>query len=138
MFRSNRRYSESREAGFTLIEALVALTLVAVVLTAIGALVASNARATWAFTQRLNLLETTRAVFTGLPDRDDLKLGDNRSTYGAYSWRLDVMPFVADFIDPRLATAWVPYAVVLRVQSPSGEILRVDTVRLRRATANDR
>jgi general secretion pathway protein I len=115
-----------------LVEALVALAVVAVSLTAIGSLVATNMRGTWALDRRLALVETTRAIVTGLPDRAQLVPGNLSGEYGDHRWRVDVAPFVADFIDPRRPTPWVPEAVVVRVQSPSGRVLRIDTVRLRR------
>ena len=37
----------------------------------------------------------------------------------------------ASFVDPQ-ATNWIPETVVVRVQSPSGPILQVNTVKLRR------
>jgi hypothetical protein len=51
---------------------------------------------------------------------------------GEYNWRVDVMPFAAGFVDAGAPTPWVPQTVVVRVEAPSGEILRLDTVRLRR------
>jgi hypothetical protein len=35
-------------------------------------------------------------------------------------------------VDPELATRWVPQTVVIRLQSPTGSILEISTVRLRR------
>ena len=124
--------SRGGSAGFTLIEVVVALAVLAVSLTAIGSLVASNIRATRALDQRLALATTARAILTGLPDREQLTLGNSSGDIAGHRWRLDLLPFVADFVDPRQPTPWVPQAVVLRVQSPSGQILRLDTVRLRR------
>ena len=125
-----------REAGFTLIESLVALAIVAVALTAIGMLISVNVRSTRSLDQRLTLIEATRAILAALPDRTQLMPGDTRGEIADDRWRLDVMPFVADFVDPSVPAPWVPEAVVLRVQAPSGEILRVDTVRLRRNPGN--
>lgn len=136
MSRSSELEKASPEGGFTLIEALVALAVVAISLATIGALVGSNIRATQALDRRLALVETARAILTGLPGREQLKPGNVSSDFGDHRYRLDVMPFVGDFVDPRLATPWIPEAVVLRVQSPSGRILRVDTVRLRRGDAS--
>jgi hypothetical protein len=45
-----------------------------------------------------------------------------------------VLPFYADFVDPREPTAWVPQTVIVRVQSPAGKVLQVNTVRLKRRT----
>jgi general secretion pathway protein I len=125
-------------AGFTLIEVLVALAVLAVSLTAIGSLVATNIRATRALDQRLALAATTRAILTGLPDRTELAVGNSSGEIGGHRWRLDILPFVADFVDPRRATPWVPQAIVLRVQSSTGVVLRIDTVRLRRGQESAR
>ena len=133
---STKLQSRATSAGFTLIEVLVALAVLAVSLTAIGSLVATNIRATRALDQRLALVATTRAILTGLPDREELAVSNSAGEIAGHRWRLDLLPFVADFVDPRRATAWVPQAVVLRVQSPAGQVLRVDTVRLRRGQGN--
>lgn len=125
-----------RDAGFTMIEALVALAVIAVSLAAIGSVIANNARATHVVEQRLSLVETARAMLAALPDRGQLTPGNTRGEMGSNDWRIDVLPFVADFVDPTLPTLWVPQVVVLRVESPTGEILRLDTVRLRRGGGN--
>jgi general secretion pathway protein I len=119
-------------AGFTLIEVLVALAVVAVSLTAIGALVATNARGTRALDQRLALVETTRAILTGLPDREQIAPGSVSGEYNYHRWQVDTLPFAADFIDPNRPTPWTPETIVVRVRSPGGQVLRIDTVRLRR------
>jgi general secretion pathway protein I len=121
-----------------LVEVLVALAVVAVSLAAIGSLVAANIRATRDLDQRLALVETTRAILTGMPDREQLAPGKLSGEIADYRWRLDVLQFVANFIDPRQATPWVPQTIVLRVQSPGGQMLRIDTVRLRRGPGSSK
>ena len=133
MFRSTEYDEQRANSGFTLIEALVALVVIAISLTAIESLVAANVRGSVAVDQRLSLLETARSVLAGLPDRGQLTLGDSTGELAGNRWRLDVLPFTANFVDPSRPTPWVPRALVVRVQSPDGEILRVDTVRLQRA-----
>jgi general secretion pathway protein I len=120
-------------AGFTLIEALVALAVIAISLAVIGSVVAANVRGTITVDQRLSLLETARSLLTALPDRGDLTPGDTSGEMGGNRWRIDVLPFAADFVDPTQPTLWVPQDVVIRVESPTGEMLRLDTVRLRAA-----
>lgn len=127
------RNAPGNNAGFTLVEALVALAIVAVSLAVIGSVVAANVRGTIAVDRRLSLLETARSLLTALPDRADLSPGDTSGEMGGNRWRIDVMPFAADFVDPTEPSRWVPMDVVIRVQSPSGETLRLDTVRLRPA-----
>ena len=120
--------------GFTLIEVLVALAVVAVTLSAIGSLVAVTVRGARSVGGRLALVETARSIMTGLPDRADLAPGNFSGEVAGHRWRVDVLPFYADFVDPR-KTDWIPQTVVVRVQSPSGPILQINTVRLRRVQA---
>ena len=121
------------KAGFTLVEALVALAVIAISLAIIGSVVAANVRGTIAVDQRLSLLETARSVLTALPDRADLTPGDTSGEMGGNRWRMDVEPFAASFVDPSQRTPWVPLDVVIRVEAPGGQMLRLDTVRLQAA-----
>jgi general secretion pathway protein I len=131
LFRSsNSRSAAKRQRGFTLIEVLVALAVVAVSLSAIGSLIAVTVRGARAVGAHLALIETARGIITGLPDRNDLAPGNVSGESAGYRWRVDVLPFHADFVDPE--AAWLPQTVVVRVQSPAGKILQLNTVRLRR------
>jgi general secretion pathway protein I len=130
---SRLRGNERRRArGFTMIEVLVALSVVAVTLSAIGSLVAVTVRGARSIPDRLGLVETARAVITGLPDRDALAPGSMTGELASHRWRVDVLPFFADFIDPQQPVQWVPQTVVVRVQSPSGRVIQINTVRVRR------
>jgi general secretion pathway protein I len=130
---SGARAKRAGEAGFTLVEVLVALSVVAVSLAAIGSLIAVTTRAARSVGGHLDLIETTRTIFTGLPDRSQLVPGNLAGEIGGHRWRVDVLPFYADFVDPQVGN-WIPQTVVLRVQSPAGPILQVNTVRLRPRT----
>jgi general secretion pathway protein I len=121
-------------AGFTLIEVLVALSIVAVVLTAIGSVVAATTRSTWHMEQRFSLAETGRAVEAALPARTELAVGRLAGTIRGYRWQVDVLPFNANFDQEQASGRWVPQAIVIHLQSPSGQVLNVRTIRLRRAT----
>lgn len=118
--------------GFTLIEVMVALAVVAISLAAIGSLIAVTTRGARAVGLHLTLVETARMIVTGLPDRDQLVPGNFSGESAGHRWRVDVMPFNADFVDPEQPTNWIPQTVVVRVQSPAGKVLQVNTVRLRR------
>lgn len=135
MFRSTCCERRRAERGFTLVEVLVALAVIAVVLTAIGSLVAASVRGTRALDQHLALVETARAIETGLPDRDNLKPGSFTGQVGGQRWRVDVLPYRVINVDPGLPTPWIPQAVVIRVQSSDGTFLQLNTVRLRRRPA---
>jgi general secretion pathway protein I len=119
-------------AGFTLIEVLVALAVVAAAITAIGALVGVSIRGTQSIERRIAFRETLRTIVTSLPDRRDLVAGSANGTTAGYAWRMDVAPYAASFVDPRAATPWEPENVVITVRSPTGQLLRINTVRLRR------
>jgi hypothetical protein len=94
--------------------------------------VAVSARGTGAIEQRLAFRETLRAIMTSLPDRRDLGAGSASGDIAGYRWRADIAPFVSNLVDPRLPTPWEPEAIVVRVRSPSGQLIQVNMIRLRR------
>jgi general secretion pathway protein I len=120
-----------RNAGFTLIEVLVALSVVAVSLVAIGSLIASTIRGVRSLDRHLALAETARAVMTGLPNRDELARGSLQGELADHRWRVDVSPFPIDNPQMLEQARWIPQTVVIRVQSPQGGILQLNTVRLK-------
>ena len=132
MSRRTGRKPRRAAAGFTLIEALVALAVVAVMLTAIASLMAVNLRGVRAIDDRVTVVEAARAVSAGLPNRLELQPGILSGAMLGHRWRAEVFPFAAAYIDPRAITPWVPQAVVLTVEAPGGPRVRVETVRLRR------
>jgi len=129
---SRKAPRERSDAGFTLIEVVIALAVVAMSLTAIASLVATTVRGTRAIDQHLALLATARSIQTAIPPRDQLAPGSSTGAVADHRWRLDVVPYAARNVDPRLPNAWIPQAVVVRVQSPSGSMIEIDTIRLRR------
>jgi general secretion pathway protein I len=116
-------------AGFTLIEVLVALAVVATSLAAIGTLIATSVRGARAVEQRVVLVERARAIMAELPRRDELSIGEATGESASHRWRIAVLPYPTGFVD-RPASKWVPRAVVASVRSPSGTVLQVHTVRL--------
>ena len=122
--------SHTAEDGFTLVEALVALAIVAASLASIGALIATTARGTRSIEQRLLRLEAARAAIAALPDRDQLAPGSVSGELYGHRWRLEMAPFVDGALDPR--ELWLPRTVIITVASPSGGILEIPTVRLHR------
>jgi general secretion pathway protein I len=129
--RSTRSKRRRATDGFTLIEVVVALAVIAVVLTAIGSLIAASVRGARALDYHLTLVETARAIETGLPDRADLKPGTLAGEVSGQRWRVDVRPLPAVEVETQKPTPWIPQSVVITVQSPGGSILQVNTVRLR-------
>jgi general secretion pathway protein I len=121
---------DKKNAGFTLIEALVALAIVAVALTSIGSLVATSARGGASIEARLTRLETARAIMSALPDRDQLIPGRLSGEVADHHWRIDVLPFTSDDVSQQSPSKWVPRAVVVTVQASDGAVMRLNTIRL--------
>ena len=129
-------------AGFTLIEVLVAIAVLAVVLGAIGAVVGNTVRTIHSVDRRLPLLETAQSLIASLPTRDALQPGTQSGTSGDFRWRIDAVLLnrnVPDNAAAALSTAatgappkvsWVPLAITVRVQGSEGPPVRLDTVRL--------
>ncbi|MGJ5200924.1 PulJ/GspJ family protein [Bradyrhizobium sp. HKCCYLRH1030] len=121
------------DAGFTLIEVLVALAIVSVSIIAIGAVVSRNAASVRKLEQHVTLVTDMRlALATMLADRGRLQPGriDQRSGSGAVV--LQVRPLGGDWNEPAGQTGWIPEAVTLRVKTGSGAVADVQTVRLAR------
>jgi general secretion pathway protein I len=115
--------------GFTLVEVLVALAILAVSLSAIGALVATSVRGTRSLEQHLIELEIARGIAAALPDRDQLVLGTLQGETASHRWRIDVSRSSAG-VTPVQTSPWVPQSVTLTVRSPAGGALQIETVRL--------
>jgi general secretion pathway protein I len=126
---------DSGSRGFTLVEALVALSVLMVVLSAIGGLSASSLRSGLYVERHVADIENVRQILTGLPSRDELAGRSLSGETAGYKWRLDVEPFSADFVDARAQTNWAPETIVLTVKGPGGSLLSFDSVRLVRVGA---
>jgi general secretion pathway protein I len=118
-------------AGFTLIEVVVTLAVIAVIMLSIGSLVTVAVRGTHSLDDHLVLVETARAIEAGLPDRDALKVGTMSGERDGQFWRVDIQPFPGQ-VDAQTQTPWVPMTASITVQTPGGTSLKVTTVRLGR------
>jgi general secretion pathway protein I len=117
--------------GFTLIEALVALAIVAAVLGSIGTVIATTVKGTRGIDQRLELSGTAETLVASLPARSLLKPGRQSGELGGHRWRIDVSPMnVAVPSDAPQTGRFVPLAITMRLQSPGGPAMQVTTVRL--------
>jgi general secretion pathway protein I len=118
------------DEGFTLIEGVVTLAVVAVTLTAIGAVAATSARGTRSMEQHLALIETTRIVAATLPRNPQTSLDGLTGEILGHRWRISLAPFVGGGIYHAPDSPWIAQTVVVRVRSPSGAIYGFETVRL--------
>jgi general secretion pathway protein I len=125
--------TEDREGGFTLIEVLVALAIVAVSLVAIGAVVSTNMRGVGLIEQHAALIAAEQAALaSAIPDHDQIAPGTLEGGTGAERWRVQVAPLGAGWDVAAGKAGWVPELVTLRLRSASGAIVELRTVRLAR------
>jgi general secretion pathway protein I len=127
------RRSSSRDAagtaGFTLIEALVALAIIAAVLGTIGTVIASTVKGTRTIDQHMALAGTAETLLAELPARGLLKAGRQSGELAGSRWRIDVAPMKVAGGDPA-TDRFVPMAVNLLLQRADGASLQVTTVKL--------
>jgi general secretion pathway protein I len=113
--------------GFTLFEALAALTVVAISLGALANLTHGTTRSVNFAERRLELVETARKALAALPDREALVEGVSEGELNGERWRISVGPF-----SDAAAGGWEPELVRLEVRSAGGDRVEIDTLRLRR------
>jgi general secretion pathway protein I len=130
--RSPLPINNAAEAGFTLVEVLVALVVLTISLSAIAALASSSLRTGLYVERHLSEVETAQAILAALPARNELTDGSKTGVTGNYRWRIDAEPFPANSIGNGKPTRWSPQRIVVSVQAPTGETLRIETVRLQK------
>jgi len=127
----SRKSCSDGVAGFTLIETLVALAIVAAVLGSIGAVIATTVRGTRAIDQRLALTGAAETLLAALPARNLLKPGRQSGETAGHRWRIDVAPVpVVEASDVPQTQRFLPLAVNMRLQAPGGPAIEITTIRL--------
>ena len=118
-------------AGFTLIEALVALAIVAVSVVAIGALMGSTARGSRQLEQHVALVQAAyNALWLAFPSHSPPASSTQSGESIEHLWSAATEPFAIDHGAPTGDEVWVPQKVMLRVRSSSGATIDLETVRL--------
>jgi general secretion pathway protein I len=125
----SRRSCSDGAAGFTLIEALVALAIIAVVLGTIGSVIATTAKGTRSIDQHMALSGTAERLLADLPARGLLKPGRQSGELAGSRWRIDVTPMNVAGGNPA-GDRFVPLAVNLRLQRADGAAIQITTVKL--------
>lgn len=131
MFPATPLPTDRHDAGFTIIEVLIALAIVAVSVIAIGSVMATNVRGVRSLEQHVALMQAARVIMTAdIPTRGKLGPGTVSGRTDDYRWTIDVGPLGGDWAVPGADVAWVPELVRVRVRSPSGAVSDIRTVRL--------
>jgi general secretion pathway protein I len=122
---------DAGNAGFTIIEVLIALAVVAVSIVAIGSVMSTNVRGVRSLEQHVTLMQTVRSIMAAdLPPRKDIGIGTWSGRTNDHQWRIDVGPMEEGWDVPGAKAAWIPALVRIQVRSPSGAVTDVKTVRL--------
>ena len=116
-----------------MIEALIALAVVAIAIVAIGQVMSTNARGVRALESHVALVQTAQTVFaTAIPERKELAPGSLAGQIRDYRWQVDIGPVGGGWVVGDADVAWLPELVRIRVRSPSGATMDIETVRLMR------
>ena len=131
MSREAPRRIDGPQAGFTIIEVLIALAVVALCLVSIGSVMSTNARGVRSLEQHVALMQTARSVMTtGIPPRAELGPGALTGQLNDHRWQIEIGPLAGDWVVPNADVTWIPQLVKIHVQSPSGGAFDLETVRL--------
>ncbi len=122
---------DGRDAGFTIIEVLIALAVVAISIVAIGSVMSTNVRGVRSLEQHVTLMQTARSVMAAeVPPRAELGVGIWSGSTNDHRWRIDVSPMGDEWSAAGDKAAWIPALVRIQVRSPSGAAMDLSTVRL--------
>ena len=93
----------------------------------------TNARGVRTLENHVALIETAQTVLaTAIPPRKDLVPGTLSGQIRDYRWQVDIGPVGGGWIVGDADPAWLPELVRVRVRSPSGALVELETVRLMR------
>ena len=128
---TDRTGQQRGDSGFTIIEALIALAIVAVSIAAIGSVMSTNVRGVQSLEKHVALMQTAQMVMaTAIPQRAKLAPGVLSGQLRDYRWQVDVGPLSGGWVVPDADVAWVPELVKVRVRAPGGGAIDLETVRL--------
>jgi general secretion pathway protein I len=131
LFRAAPPRIDGSQAGFTIIEVLIALAVVAVGIVAIGSVMATNARGVRSLERHVALIQTARSIMvTEIPSRAELGPGVLSGQLNDHRWQIDVGPLGGGWTVADADVSWIPQLVKIHVQPPSGGAFDLQTVRL--------
>jgi general secretion pathway protein I len=114
-----------------ILEVLIALAIVAVSIVAIGSVMSTNARGVQVLENHVALIQSAQMVLaTAIPPRKELAPGMLSGQIRDFRWQVDIGPVAGDWTVGNADVAWIPELVKIRVRSPSGAAVDLETVRL--------
>jgi general secretion pathway protein I len=129
--RALRLPTDRPDAGFTILEVLIALAVVAISIVAIGSVMSTNARGVKTLEDHVALMQSAQTVLaSAIPQRKDLAPGAYSGQVRDYRWQVDVGPVGGGWVVDKADVRWIPELVKIRVRAPSGATVDLETVRL--------
>jgi general secretion pathway protein I len=104
----------------------------AISMAAIAALANSSMRSSLYVERHLAVVETARKILAETPLRGSFAGGSLTGVSDNHQWRIDSAPFPNALTQSNAPIVWEPQRLALRVLSPTGAIVEIDTIRLRR------
>jgi type II secretory pathway pseudopilin PulG len=129
-FSSNPRDQVDKRSGFTLLEALVALTLLLAFVSVLGPYLFHARRIMDNSEQRIAAQILLRTLLNAPFDRSHLANADRAGELNGLHWRIFAKPMAVDDAPSRTAQSWTAYRVAASVSWGAGQSVSAVTVRL--------
>jgi type II secretory pathway pseudopilin PulG len=131
--RSSRAERADRRAGFTLLEALVALTLVLAFAAALGPYLFHARRIMVDAEPRVAAQVLLRTLLDAPFDRASLANVSREGETGGLRWRIVTEPLVVAASSPRVRPKWTAFRVVATVAWGPRQVVSAESLRLGKA-----
>ena len=128
-FSSSRCDCGNKRAGFTLIEALVALALVLAFVATLGPLLFHARRIMDNGERRVKAQILLRTLLNAPFDRSNLANAARNGEFNGLQWRIVATPMAVD-ATPSGSRSWIAYRVAASISFGSGQTVTAETVEL--------
>jgi prepilin-type N-terminal cleavage/methylation domain-containing protein len=126
------REGRCRQAGFTLLEALVALAVLLVFASAVGPHLSQARRIMANAGGRVAAQVLLRSLLNAPFDRSILARASQEGETGGLHWRIDTAPAAAAAVSAQDKPNWSAFRVVASVTWAPGQAIVAETIRLRK------
>ena len=127
---SSRSDRSAKRDGFTLLEALVALALVAAFFATLAPFLFHARRIMDNAEKRIAAHILLRTLLNAPFDRGHLADTARAGVFNGLRWRIVATPFAIDAAPPDAAQSWTAYRIVASVSAGPGLIMTAETIRL--------
>jgi hypothetical protein len=131
--KAGRNMAGRKTGGFLLLEALVAVSIMAFVLSVLPAGVVLSRKSVTKATNVVAARLVAEAVLTNEFSVPYLTAGTNSGTLDGYEWSTLVRENVV-LLETYPSRQWMPYDVIIQVSVPNGPMVTLETIRLGRGS----